>query len=261
MIGKISARVGNSRRGSIGRLPVGKAERSRLACGITVCGADDRFELGAAGGATSAGGSSGFAARLELGPAGGAASIGDATGFGARVELGAEGVVQLLPWRAGTTLLVPILGGGEVIGLLQLADPLAGSFGDDILQPTQLLAQFAAATGEDIPLSRLPAAAQDALRQFSGNGGPARILYSHATSRKDTGWVSDQRATKILAMEASANGRNDIVALIKMAMRMFDLKSDACDNSLDSRCDQPGVREAFAQIKREEALQRTAARF
>jgi len=42
---------------------------------------------------------------------------------------------------------------------------------------------------------------------------------------------------------------------------MFDLKSDACDNSLDSRCDQPGVREAFAQIKREEALQRTAARF
>ena len=123
------------------------------------------------------------------------------------------------------------------------------------------VAQFAAATGEDIPLSRLPAAAQDALRQFSGNGGPARILYSHATSRKDTGWVSDQRATKILAMEASANGRNDIVALIKMAMRMFDLKSDACDNSLDSRCDQPGVREAFAQIKREEALQRTAARF
>jgi hypothetical protein len=44
-----------------------------------------------------------------------------------------------------------------------------------------------------------------------------------------------------------------------MAMRMFDLKSDACDNSLDSRCDQPGVREAFAQIKREETLQQRAA--
>ena len=123
------------------------------------------------------------------------------------------------------------------------------------------VAQFAAATGAEIPLSRLPAAAQDALRQFQGNGGATRILYSHATSRKDTGWVSDKRATKILAMEASGNGRNDLVALIKTAMLMFDLKSDACDNSLDSRCDQPGVREAFAQIKREEALQRTAARF
>jgi hypothetical protein len=123
------------------------------------------------------------------------------------------------------------------------------------------VAEFAAASGADIPLSRLPAAAQDALRQFQGNGGAARILYSHATSRKDTGWVSDKRATKILAMEASANGRSDLVALIKMAMRMFDLKSDACDNSLDTRCDQPGVRDAFAQIKREEALQRTAARF
>jgi hypothetical protein len=124
------------------------------------------------------------------------------------------------------------------------------------------VAQFAAAaTGTEIPSSRLPAAAQDALRQFGGNRGVTRILYSHATSRKDTGWVSDQRATKILAMEASANGRNDLVALVKTAMRMFDLKSDACDKSLDSRCDQPGVREAFAQIKREEALQRIAARF
>jgi len=123
------------------------------------------------------------------------------------------------------------------------------------------VAQFGSASGAEIPLSRLPGAAQDALRQFQGNGAAARILYAHATSRTDTGWVSDKRATKILAMEASANGRNDLVALIKTAMRMFDLKSDACDNSLDSRCDQPGVRDAFAQIKREEALQRTAARF
>ena len=107
----------------------------------------------------------------------------------------------------------------------------------------------------------MPGTAQDALRQFQGNGAAARILYAHATSRKDTGWASDKQATKILAMEASANGRTDLVALIKTAMRMFDLKSDACDNSRDSRCDQPGVREAFAQIKREEALQGTAARF
>ena len=123
------------------------------------------------------------------------------------------------------------------------------------------VAQFGSASGGEIPLSRLPGTAQDALRQFQGNSAAARVLYAHATSRKDTGWVSDKRATKILAMEASANGRTDLVALIKTAMRMFDLKSDACDNSADSRCDQPGVRDAFAQIKREEALQRTAARF
>ena len=54
-----------------------------------------------------------------------------------------------------------------------------------------------------------------------------------------------------------------MVSLVKMAMQMFGLKSDACDNSQDSRCDEPGVREAFAQIKREEAQQRAAiaARF
>jgi hypothetical protein len=44
-----------------------------------------------------------------------------------------------------------------------------------------------------------------------------------------------------------------------MAMRTFELKSDVCDNSLDARCNRPGVREAFAQIKREEALQRASA--
>jgi hypothetical protein len=123
------------------------------------------------------------------------------------------------------------------------------------------IAQFGTAAGTAVAVSQLPAAAQEALLQFQANAGAVRVLYSHIASRKDTGWVSDQRATKILAMEASANGRNDLVALIKMAMTMFDLKSDACDNSSDSRCDQPGVREAFAQIKREEALQRTAARF
>jgi hypothetical protein len=52
---------------------------------------------------------------------------------------------------------------------------------------------------------------------------------------------------------------NDTVELVRMVMRMFALKSDACDDSLDPRCDRPGVREAFAQIKREEARQRAAA--
>jgi hypothetical protein len=100
------------------------------------------------------------------------------------------------------------------------------------------------------------------MRQFQGNGTTPHILYSHLASRTDTGRVSDWRAAKILAMEATAQrDQKDLVPLIKMAMQMFDLKSDACDDSLDSRCDEPGVREAFAQIKREESLQRTAARF
>jgi hypothetical protein len=124
------------------------------------------------------------------------------------------------------------------------------------------MAQFSAPASAEVPLSRLPAAAQEALRQFQTNGATPHILYSHVTSRTDTGKVSEWRAAKILAMEASAQrDQADLVNLIRMAMRMFDLKSDACDDSLDSRCDQPGVREAFAQIKREEALQRTAARF
>jgi two-component system cell cycle response regulator len=55
-------------------------------------------------------------------------------------------LVQMLPWRAGNALLVPIIGAGEVVGLVQLADPLGGSFGEDVIQPTQLLAQFAAAS-------------------------------------------------------------------------------------------------------------------
>jgi len=124
------------------------------------------------------------------------------------------------------------------------------------------VAQFSGPADAEVPLSRLPAAAQEALRQFEGNGTTPHILYSHLASRTDTGKVSDWRAAKILAMEASAQrDQGDLVNLIRMAMRMFDLKSDACDNSLDSRCDQPGVRDAFAKIKREEALQRTAARF
>jgi len=52
---------------------------------------------------------------------------------------------------------------------------------------------------------------------------------------------------------------NDTVERVRRAMRIFELKSDVCDNSLDARCNRPGVRDAFAQIKREEALQRASA--
>jgi hypothetical protein len=124
------------------------------------------------------------------------------------------------------------------------------------------LAQFGAATGGEIAVSALPAIAQAALQQYPAAGARLRIVFSHMTNRADTGRVSDQRAAKILALETSANAGKNIVALVKTAMQMFGLKSDACDNSEDARCNEPGVRDAFAQIKREEAQQRaSAARF
>ena len=91
----------------------------------------------------------------------------------------------------------------------------------------------------------------------------SQVEWLHGLEKTDaaTLFAADGMLAKILAMEASAQrDQADLVNLIRMAMRMFDLKSDACDDSLDTRCDQPGVREAFAQIKREETLQqRTAA--
>jgi len=124
------------------------------------------------------------------------------------------------------------------------------------------LGQFGAARGGDIAITALPATAQAALRQYPAGGAQLRIVFSHMTNRADTGRVSDQRAAKILALETSANAGKNIVALVKTAMQMFGLKSDACDHSEDARCDEPGVRDAFAQIKREEAQQRaSAARF
>lgn len=53
------------------------------------------------------------------------------------------GLVQATPWRAGPSLHVPLLAHDEVMGLVQLADPLAGAFGDDVLQPASLLGEFA----------------------------------------------------------------------------------------------------------------------
>jgi hypothetical protein len=123
------------------------------------------------------------------------------------------------------------------------------------------IAQFGAVQNGDIVVSSLPAAAQAALRQYPASGAPLHVVFTHVTSRADTARVSDQRAKRILSLEASANAGQNMIALVKMAMQMFGLKSDACDNSQDARCDEPGVREAFAQIKREEAQQQAAARF
>ncbi len=54
-------------------------------------------------------------------------------------------LVQYLPWRAGQSLLVPVVSGAEVLGLVQLAHPLGEGFSDDLLQPAQVLAGFTAA--------------------------------------------------------------------------------------------------------------------
>src|SRR5438270_13009263 len=68
----------------------GKVEAT-FACGINLCGADDRLKLGAESGATSTGGANGVGVRLELGAEDGATSTGGDNGFGVRLELGAEG--------------------------------------------------------------------------------------------------------------------------------------------------------------------------
>jgi hypothetical protein len=124
-----------------------------------------------------------------------------------------------------------------------------------------LAAQFGAPARGELAISGLPVSAQYALRQFVPSNIMPRIVFAHFASRADTAQVSDKMAGKLLALEASANGHADLVALVKTAMQMFGLKSDACDNSPDERCNEAGVREAFAQIKREEAQQRTASRF
>ena len=121
------------------------------------------------------------------------------------------------------------------------------------------MARFGA-PGAQVPQSEVSVAAQAALSRFMANGVKPHVIFTHTASREDTAKVSDQRAAKIMALEASGTVHlNDTVELVRMAMRTFELKSDVCDNSLDARCNRPGVREAFAQIKREEALQRASA--
>jgi hypothetical protein len=120
--------------------------------------------------------------------------------------------------------------------------------------------QFRAPAGRQVPLSELPPAAKQALIWFLEGRATPKVMFARATSREDTARVSEVRATKILITGASLKAARpaDMVELVKSAMLIFGLKSDACDGAGDSRCDQPGVRDAFAQIKREEALQRVS---
>jgi hypothetical protein len=120
--------------------------------------------------------------------------------------------------------------------------------------------QFRMPGGTQVSLSELPPAAKQALVWFLEGRATPKVMFARATSREDTARVSELRATKILITGASLKVAHptDVVELVRTAMLIFGLKSDACDGAGDSRCDRPGVREAFAQIKREEALQRAS---
>lgn len=122
------------------------------------------------------------------------------------------------------------------------------------------VAMFRAPAGAQVPISELPVPAQKALSRFSETGVNPRVMFARITNREDTAKVSDIRAIQIRSFDASARvaNRTDMVDLVRTAMRTFGLKSDVCDNSVDARCNEPGVRGAFAQIKREEAFQRLA---
>jgi hypothetical protein len=106
------------------------------------------------------------------------------------------------------------------------------------------------------PMALLPNSAQRVLAQLR-IGPPFRVVFSHAVNRVDAGKASENLAAKILAMENSSRDadRPHMLELVRTVMRMYGLKSNACDNSTDNRCNRPGVREAFAQIKREEIAQ------
>ena len=122
------------------------------------------------------------------------------------------------------------------------------------------VALFQASAGKSVPISDLPAPAQKALSRFSETSAKSRVMFARVTSREDTAKVSDIRATKILALDSSVRtaNRTDMVDFVRSTMHTFGLKSDVCDNSTDARCNRLGVREAFAQIKREEAHRRVA---
>lgn len=60
-------------------------------------------------------------------------------------ELVDPSLVQSHAWKTGQSLLVPLqAANGELIALVQLSDPISGTFADDLLQPCEQFASFAA---------------------------------------------------------------------------------------------------------------------
>jgi hypothetical protein len=123
-------------------------------------------------------------------------------------------------------------------------------------------AQFDPAGKARAALPPLPATAVSALDRIAASGIAPRVTFAHVINRDDTAKISEQRAAKILALRERSTGdsQKDVVEIVRTAMHLFGLKSDVCDTSADPRCDLPAVREAFATIKREEALQRLSTR-
>jgi hypothetical protein len=121
--------------------------------------------------------------------------------------------------------------------------------------------QFRALGGAQVPIEELPAIAQAALTRFAVGGPAPAVMFARVASRGDTGRASEMMIAKLFSFKASlgAASPGDMVDLVKTAMLIFAIKSDACDKSGDPRCDQPGVRQAFAQIKREEAVQQMSS--
>jgi hypothetical protein len=113
-------------------------------------------------------------------------------------------------------------------------------------------AQFNLRTDGNISPLTLPATAQEAVKQARSGGSAPRLVFFHVTTREDTFSIAE-----VFSATVSQSGdHGGMVGLVRLMMQMYDLKSNACDNNPDPRCDRPGVREAFLQIKREEASRR-----
>jgi hypothetical protein len=113
-------------------------------------------------------------------------------------------------------------------------------------------AQFSHRTDRNISSLTIPAPVQEALKQAASGASAPRLVFFHVTTREDTSGVADMFSAT--ALQSGDHG--GMVGFVRLMMQMYDLKPNVCDNNPDPRCDRPGVREAFLQIKREDASRR-----
>jgi hypothetical protein len=118
--------------------------------------------------------------------------------------------------------------------------------------------QFDLRTDGNISSLSLPAPAQDAVKQVRSSGSVPRLVFFHVATREDTSSIAEMFAATVSVIEKSlqSGDHSGMVGFVRQMMQMYELKSSACDNNPDPRCERPGVREAFLQIKREEASRR-----
>lgn len=119
-------------------------------------------------------------------------------------------------------------------------------------------AQFNLRIDGNISSLTLPAPAQDAVKQARSGGSVPRLIFFHVATREDTSSIAEMFAATVSVIEKSlkSGDHSGMVGFVRQMMQMYELKSSACDNNPDPRCDHPGVREAFLQIKREETSRR-----